>query len=40
VLLRIVRLSCVVLFVTVAVLAVLDIDPGKGTASGRSAGWR
>ncbi len=33
VLLRIVRLSCVVLFVTVAVLAVLDIDPGKGTAS-------
>ncbi|MFN0131227.1 MAG: PIN/TRAM domain-containing protein [Phycisphaerales bacterium] len=32
-LLRIVRLTCVVLFVTVTLLAVLDIDPGSGTGS-------
>ncbi|MBL9030332.1 MAG: hypothetical protein JNM80_01315 [Phycisphaerae bacterium] len=32
-LLRIVRLTCVVLFVTVTILAVLDIDPGTGAGS-------
>lgn len=33
VLLRIIRLSCIVLFVTVTLLAILDLDPGSGKAS-------
>ena len=32
-LLRIVRLTCIVLFVTVVLLAILDLDPGSGKAS-------
>src|SRR5205809_933963 len=46
VLLRIVRLTCVVLFVTVAILSVLDIDPGAGKAAvaigglGLKIGWQ